>query len=334
MIRLRFALTLLLLLAAPAIAQEGYVVGPISPCSAFGSTSGTCVQGGGPITITSASASALAVGLNGATNPAFSVDASTASQAAGLKVTGAATGGTVAIASIDSGASNNLSINALGSGTIAIGGTSTGQTTIGGNGVLLAINSLNNNALKLIMNESGVARGYIGSNSTNSLILGNNAGTNTYFFVNPTTPVNKLTFASTATGTDPSIIIQASGADATRNLNLQGNGAGIVTLGTAICTVTGTTPQTCNGQRGNVTTGTLTTAGLTNAAYVINNSSVTTSSSVQCELQSYSGTIITNGTPNITTCVPGSGTITVNITNLAAAAALNGTIVIGFLVTN
>jgi hypothetical protein len=81
-------------------------------------------------TITSASGSAIAVGLNGATNPALVIDASTASQAAGLKITGAATGGTVAIAAVDSGAATNLTINAKGTGTIGIGSVSTGMVTI------------------------------------------------------------------------------------------------------------------------------------------------------------------------------------------------------------
>lgn len=80
--------------------------------------------------ITSASAQALAVGLNGATNPAFDVDASTALQVAGLKITGAVTGGTVSVAAIDSGSNANLAINAKGSGTIAIGSVSTGAVTI------------------------------------------------------------------------------------------------------------------------------------------------------------------------------------------------------------
>jgi hypothetical protein len=57
-----------------------------------------------PVNVTSASATALAVGLAGATNPAFQVDASTALQAAGLKVTGAVAAGTVALAVISSGA--------------------------------------------------------------------------------------------------------------------------------------------------------------------------------------------------------------------------------------
>lgn len=81
-------------------------------------------------TITSASATAIAVGLNGATNPSFSVDSSTGSQASGLKVTGAVTGGTVAIVATDSGSNTNVTLNAKGSGTIGIGSVSTGTVTI------------------------------------------------------------------------------------------------------------------------------------------------------------------------------------------------------------
>jgi len=81
--------------------------------------------------IPSSSASALAVGLNGATNPAFKVNSATALQVAGLSVSGAVTGGTVAVAVIDSGSAANLDIEAKGSGTITIGGVSTGTITLG-----------------------------------------------------------------------------------------------------------------------------------------------------------------------------------------------------------
>ena len=81
-------------------------------------------------TVTSASATAFTVGLTGATNPAFTVDSSTASQVAGLKVTGAATGGTVAIVATDSGSNTNLTVNAKGTGTIGIGSVSTGAVTV------------------------------------------------------------------------------------------------------------------------------------------------------------------------------------------------------------
>ena len=80
----------------------------------------------GELTVTSAAAAALAVGRLGATTPAFSVDAATGSQVAGLKVTGAATGGTVAVVATDSGADTNLTVNAKGTGTIGIGSVSTG----------------------------------------------------------------------------------------------------------------------------------------------------------------------------------------------------------------
>lgn len=83
-----------------------------------------------PIVVTSASANAFAVGLNGVSNPAFTVDASTALQVAGLKVTGAVTGGTVAVVVTDSGSNANLSVNAKGTGTIGIGSVSTGRVTI------------------------------------------------------------------------------------------------------------------------------------------------------------------------------------------------------------
>lgn len=83
-----------------------------------------------PVVVTSASAAAFAVGLTGATNSAFKVDASTALQVAGLTVKGAVTGGTVAVVVTDSGADANLTLNAKGAGTIGIGSVSTGRVTI------------------------------------------------------------------------------------------------------------------------------------------------------------------------------------------------------------
>ncbi len=81
--------------------------------------------------ITSTSANSLTVGRQGATAPAFNVDSSTASQAAGLNIVGATAAGTVAVAAISSGAAANLSVDALGTGTVTIAGTSTGNVTLG-----------------------------------------------------------------------------------------------------------------------------------------------------------------------------------------------------------
>lgn len=85
----------------------------------------------GPITITSSSALALAVGRQGGTNPAFRVDANTASSLTGLRVTAAGTGAGVAVAVVETGGTNNnLTIDAMGSGTITLGGTSTGNIVL------------------------------------------------------------------------------------------------------------------------------------------------------------------------------------------------------------
>ena len=100
------------------------------------------------------------------------------------------------------------------------------------------------------------------------------------------------------------------------------------------CLVSGATPQTCNGQRGIATTNSLSTAAATDASYVINNSAVTATSQISCTDNGYSGTLVTNGYPVIMSCVPGSGTITVHITNTHASNALSGTVAIGFAVLN
>lgn len=98
-------------------------------CSAGTITSAGAIAGTQG-TITSASATSLTVGRQGATSPAFVVDSSTASQIAGLSVKGAATGGTVAVTTTDSGSNSSLTINAKGNGTIGIGSASTGTVTI------------------------------------------------------------------------------------------------------------------------------------------------------------------------------------------------------------
>lgn len=106
-------------------------------------------------TVTSAAAGALAVGLNGATNPAFVVDASTASSATGISVKSAAAAGGVAIAAISSGTNEAMSINAKGSGAIAIGGTSTGGIALGAGGGGVT-------ATALTVNTSFTATGLVG----------------------------------------------------------------------------------------------------------------------------------------------------------------------------
>lgn len=84
----------------------------------------------GPVTITSPSVSSLAVGLNGATNPAFLVDDSVALQAAGIKVVANAAGGGAGIIAISSATDEALALNAKGAGGILIGNVSSGPITL------------------------------------------------------------------------------------------------------------------------------------------------------------------------------------------------------------
>lgn len=80
--------------------------------------------------VTSSSASAFAVGLNGTTNPALTVDASAALQATGVQISGAAAGSGAGIAAISSGTNEALAINAKGSSQIVLGNVSTGTVNI------------------------------------------------------------------------------------------------------------------------------------------------------------------------------------------------------------
>jgi len=68
----------------------------------------------GDLTVTSANANSLAVGPAGATNPALQVDGSIASQATGIKITGAAAGGGVKIEAISSAANEDIILGAKG----------------------------------------------------------------------------------------------------------------------------------------------------------------------------------------------------------------------------
>lgn len=99
---------------------------------------GTATGVTGAFTVTSASATSLTVGRLGATTPAFQVDSSTGTQVTGIKITGGAAAGTVAIA-VQGGTNEKLTINSNGSGAITIGGTSTGAiyTSRGGRQVII-----------------------------------------------------------------------------------------------------------------------------------------------------------------------------------------------------
>lgn len=90
----------------------------------------TTLSATGAVTITSASANALAVGLAGATNPALNIDASTASSVTGFNIKSAASGGGVTMSVISSATNENGNI------TVAKG-TGQGVVSTPGNGTLI-----------------------------------------------------------------------------------------------------------------------------------------------------------------------------------------------------
>ena len=115
--------------------------------------------------ITSSSAQALAVGLNGLTNPAFNVDSSAALQADGLNVAGAAAGSGAAVSVITSGTNAPLTIDAAGSGTITVGGTSTGAITL--TRATTFTNGITLGSAKAITGSTG-ANGFVLTNPKNA----------------------------------------------------------------------------------------------------------------------------------------------------------------------
>lgn len=72
------------------------------------------------LTITSSNANSLAVGPNGITNPVLQVDSSTASQATGIKITGAAAAGAAKIEAISSAANEDLALGSKGAGSVKL----------------------------------------------------------------------------------------------------------------------------------------------------------------------------------------------------------------------
>lgn len=105
-------------------------------------TNGVKISTGNGLTLTTASATALAVGLNGATNPALLVDASTASSATGVKVVSAAAAGGVAVSAISSGTNESMKIDAKGTGTLTLQSVASGNVIIGPTGKLVMAGTL------------------------------------------------------------------------------------------------------------------------------------------------------------------------------------------------
>ena len=82
-------------------------------------------------TVTSTSATALAVGRQGATNPVLNVNANTASVVTGITLVGAAAAAGMQVTTTSSGTDESLKIDAKGAGMLTLNGTATGKVIAG-----------------------------------------------------------------------------------------------------------------------------------------------------------------------------------------------------------
>jgi hypothetical protein len=212
-----------------------------------------------------AAAAALAVGANGATNPVFQVDAATASVATGVKITGAAAAGGVAIAAISSGTDESLTLDAKGAGTVTVGGTSTG-------------------AITLARNVSVTGTETITSSNASALTVGRQGATNPVLQIDASaaTVVTgwKLTGAAAAGGAALAVI--SSGTDENATIDAKGAGTigigtvstGAITLGRATTVATSLTTPVLIGGTGTTSTITIkptSGVGTTNADIIFAN---------------------------------------------------------------
>jgi hypothetical protein len=81
--------------------------------------------------VTSTSATAVAVGRQGATNPVLNVNANAANVVTGVTLVGAAAAAGMAITTTSSGTDEALKIDAKGAGSVTINGTATGKVILG-----------------------------------------------------------------------------------------------------------------------------------------------------------------------------------------------------------
>lgn len=147
--------------------QSGAYVGLPAVSSTSNTTFGnTSVSG--TVTVTSASASALTAGPNGATNPGLKVNASTSSAAGGLSITGAADAAGVALAAIGSNTNEPLTLDGKGSGVVTIGSVSTGGAVVRTKVATVAVGGT------AIGNANAVNEGFwyvTGANDTAAVVL-------------------------------------------------------------------------------------------------------------------------------------------------------------------
>jgi len=274
------------------------IIGSTSPLAGSFTTLGYSAT----LTGTSTNSACAAIGRQGATSPAFQVDCATASQATGIKVTGAAAGAGVAVAAISSGTNENLGIDAKGSGTVTLGGSSTGGIVLARPTTFGVAGSINGSATFANTTSGGVTvappAGALGS-VTNTL----QAATDTFVYRATTdTLTNKtLTASSNVLGG----ITMTLGSDATGDLYYRNSSGQLARLGIGmngqvLQVNTGLPSWQAGSSAGSITQGSTTIGGTcSNGQYLFNNSSVLGCQNQASSLTAGAG-ISLSGTTNVT----------------------------------
>lgn len=126
---------------------------------------GTGLTSGPALSLTGPSSALFVAGLNGATNPAFKVDASTASSATGILVKSAAAAAGVAISAVSSGTNEDLFIDPKGTGFTKIGyaNANSGVVIMSGAATALVVgpNNVSNPTFKVDTSTASAATGLL-----------------------------------------------------------------------------------------------------------------------------------------------------------------------------
>ena len=309
------------------------------------SSSKLAVGKDGALTVTSAAADAIAVGPNGATNPAFIIDASTASAATGLKIVPNAAASGVALSVVSSGTNENVTVDAKGSGTVTINGTATGAITLArATGVTGAMTGTSTSASALAVGANGATNPVLKVNA-------NTASVATGIEVTGAAAASGVALAVISSGTNDALKIDAKGSGtitlgttSTGNISAKralvgdlgitsiGPTAGIgyaTGAGGAVTQATNrTTGVTTNTVTGAITTNNTSLAAGASATFTVTNSAVALTDTVVLTMRSGFTTVDTLA--YVTTVAAGSFNITVR--NNHASTAETGAIILNFAV--
>lgn len=175
----------------------------------------------------------------------------------------------------------------------------------------------------LKLNASNVVE--VGNNPT----LADSNGNEVIKTATTASAVNEVTVTNAATGGDPQIA--ATGGDTNIDLQLVAKGSGLILLGG----YGGVGPAvagaaTATTQRGYVTTESLTTAAGSKYSLTLTNAKIAAASFVVAGVENGTNN---QGIPVVATVkVPSAGSVVIDVYNLHASQALNGTLLISFAI--